>query len=145
MTSVQSFTSQFTSRRTSKRSSSRRGRRQSPSLSWNETWPRPRSGRRCPSPGSISTRTRSWRSLHRPPDLTMFKEIIALKFFVGLCSGLRCICKILGMSNIWVRFSISPVHKLSRREEKNSWQSWDLNLWLLGEKRKRYLCAMQPH
>ena len=75
----------------------------------------------------------------------LLKKLSHSNFFVGLCSSLCCICKLLCRSNIWVQFSISPVHELSSREEKNSWQSWDLNPWLLGEKRKRYLCAMQPH
>ena len=62
---------------------------------------------------------------------------------------LNCFCKILCMSTRWIRFLISTVHELSSREKifaepKKYWQSQDSKLGQLGEKRKRYLCVMQP-
>ena len=58
--------------------------------------------------------------------------------------SLPCICEILCMSTRWVRFSVSTVHELSSREEKNSWLSRDANPWLLGGKQECHLCATEP-
>ena len=43
----------------------------------------------------------------------------------------------------YVQFSVSTVHELSCRDEKNSWLSRDSNPGLLGGKHECYICAMQ--
>ena len=38
----------------------------------------------------------------------------------------------------------SAINKSQQHETNNSWKCRELNLWLVGEKRLSYLCALQP-
>ena len=68
-------------------------------------------------------------------------------FSSGLCHQLQLRNPLLFLlSTGWVR-SFNTVHELSSINKKNHGRKclgWDLNLGLLGEKRKCYFCAMTP-
>ena len=103
---------------------------------------------------SLSLAKRSWVRFHLPPTVlttcsipTQQNSLSAWMFFCSTsCPGLQCtaFAKSFCMSTRWVRFSVSSVHNLSSRDEKNSWLSRDSNPRLLGGKQECYPCATQP-
>ena len=63
-------------------------------------------------------------------------------FFKVISSGLCCTSFAKSPAKSLNRFDFSTVQELSSREKTRV--SRDSDPWLLGEKRKRYLCAMPP-